>query len=170
MTNPTYIALDAKEVELQIDWLLMEYADLADDEALKADMIEGSTDLHSVLARIIDHRAEALEMVTGIEERAAHLTERKERYKRRAGAMTALAHRLMIVAGQSKVALPEATVSVMKGRASVIIDDEDAVPRQLGTSSWKPDKTAIKAQIDAGEAVPGAHIEIGNDSLTVRTK
>jgi hypothetical protein len=32
-----------------------------------------------------------------------------------------------------------------------------------------PDKKAIKAQIDAGEDVPGAEIKIGADGVTLRS-
>jgi len=33
-----------------------------------------------------------------------------------------------------------------------------------------PDLTAIKAQMDAGEYVPGAAIALGNEGVTVRSK
>lgn len=169
--NDKYIQLDAKEVERQIARLFTDFHDeLADDDALRADLVEGESDLHSILRRILDHRTEAEFLIAGIKERAAHLKERQDRYARRKDAMTALALRLMIVAQQDKVVLPEATISVSKGRERVEITDEDSVPRQLGKTTWAPDKVAIRAQLDAGEIVPGASIAIGPDSLGVRLK
>jgi len=165
-----FIKMDAAEVERQIERLISDYPELAEDESLKADMLEGATNLHAVLSRIVDHRLEALEMIAGIKERSFNLKDRLGRYERRAEAMAAFALRLMTAAGQSKISLPEATLSVSKGRASVVIDDLSALPQGTFSTERKADKTAIKAQIDAGEDVPGAHIEMGDQSLTMRTK
>lgn len=168
--SDTYIALDVKQLEIEINRLIADYPELAEDEALRADTVEGQTDLHSVLSRILDHRSEALEMVTGIKERASHLKERQDRYERRADALKALAFRLMNAADQSKITLTEATLSISKGRDSVVIDDIDSLPQGTYSVEKKPNKDAIKKQIEAGSPVPGARIEQGQPSLVVRAK
>lgn len=166
----TYIALDVKQLEIEINRLIADYPELADDEAMRHDVIQGETSLHEVLSRILDHRSEALEMVTGIKERASHLKERQDRYERRADAMKALAFRLMKAAKQSKITLTEATLSISKGRDSVVIDDIDSLPQGTYSVEKKPNKDAIKKQIEAGSPVPGARIEQGQPGLTVRTR
>lgn len=171
MTKERYIAIDASEVERQIAKLFTDYADdLAGDDALRADLIESESDLHSIMSRIIDHRQEALGMVAMIKERASHLEERKKRFEARAGAMTALALRLMQVARQTKLVIPEASISILEGKDIVVIDDEDALPQGYTRTKTEPDKIAIKAAFALGNPIPGAHIERGPDSLTVRVK
>jgi len=52
----------------------------------------------------------------------------------------------------------------------VQITDEAAIPSQLCKTTVAPDRSAIKAQLLAGETVPGAMIVTGKDSLSVRVK
>lgn len=62
------------------------------------------------------------------------------------------------------------TASLVKPRVTVVIDDEYALPE--GTyevvPSIKPDRTEIKRRLDAGEDVPGAHLEDGNWSVRIK--
>ena len=62
------------------------------------------------------------------------------------------------------------TVSRTTGRLSLQITDEASIPSQLTVTTVSPDKAAIKAQLEAGEAVPGAALVRGEDSVTVRTR
>jgi hypothetical protein len=165
-----YLALDVKAVEQQINWLVSEYPDLADDEALRADMLEGETGLHAILSRVLDHRQEAVEVLTGIKARKQDITDRQSRYERRKDAMTTLIKRLMDVAGQDRVMLPEATISVTKGRESVLITDESELPQGFVKIVREPKKTEILASLQAGETVPGAALQFGENGITVRTK
>lgn len=165
-----YLTLDAKAVEQQIDWLILEYPDLAEDEALRADMLEGSTALHDVLSRAVNHRQEADETVKAIKARKQDITDRQSRFEQRKEAMTLLIKRLMDVAGQNKVTLPEATISVTKGRESVLITDADEIPQGFVKVIREPKKTEILAALQAGEPVPGAALQFGENGITVRTK
>lgn len=171
MPKERYIAIDAAEVEKQVANLFTDYADeLADDFALRADLVEGETDLHSIMSRIIDHRQEALGMVAMIKERASHLDERKKRFEARAGAMTALALRLMQVAQQTKLVIPEASISILEGKDSVVIDDLDELPQGAYRIKKEADKVAIKESIQSGSEIPGARLERGADTIQVRLK
>lgn len=165
-----YIKLDADEVTRQIDRLVAEFPELEADEALRADMLEGSTQINEVIARALDHMVEADIMVSAIAMRCAQQEERKGRYERRSTAMRSLILSLMQKANLPKIALPEASISISAGRESVVIIDADSVPRQLGTSSWSPDKKAIAKQIAQGETVPGAFMQRGPDTLRVSKK
>ena len=60
------------------------------------------------------------------------------------------------------------SISRQKGRMSVFIDSQDALPEEYLKVSVSPDKTAIKKAIDSGEEVKGAHLERGSDSLVMR--
>ena len=157
----SYIALDIAEVTRQIDRLIADYPELLEDEALREDMISGSTNLDQVVSRALDHALEAEAMAEAIKARMGFMGDRKARYDRRAEAMRSLILGVMKSANLPKIALPEASISISAGRDSVVITDETALPTQLGTTKWSPDKKAIAEQIKAGVDVPGADIQTG---------
>jgi hypothetical protein len=167
---PDYLALDAQTIERQINALMEAYPELAEDEALRADMIEGETDLLSVMARVLDHQQEAASMVDAMKSRRSDLSERISRYERRSDAMRTLMLNLMSAADQTKITLPEATISMTKGRDAVEIIDINALPQGFYSLERKADRTAIGAALKAGEAIPGAALRTGDASLTIRTK
>lgn len=163
-----YIKLDADFVSKQIDRLMSEYAlEFEGDDALREDMISGSTNLDEVVSRALDHAIEAETMAEAVKARLGFMTERKARYDRRAQAMRGLILEMMNKANLRSLPLPEASITVSAGRDSVVITDEASVPRQLGKSTWAPDKKAIGDQLKAGVDVPGAVIQTGKDTLRV---
>lgn len=164
------IALEAKIIEKEIDVLIAAYPDLAEDDALRSDMIEGSTDFAEVMTRILDHEREAKSMVSAIKMRAEDLSERKQRWERRADAMRALMLNLMSAADQPKVTLPEATISITKGRETVEVTDVDALPQGYFKTVRQADKIAILGALSKGDSLPGAALRVGDASLTVRAK
>ena len=167
----TYIHLDAQYVAQQIERLMETYADvLEDDDALRHDMISGSTEIDQVVSRALDHMAEAEMVIAGIKDRASHLKAREARFQRRSDAMRSLILQLMTKANIRSLPLPEATITRSEGKFFVVINDESSLPRQLGTSTWAPDKRAISRQISAGETVPGASLEKGDDTLRISKK
>ena len=163
-----YLAYDVTVLEREFADLVAAYPELAEDEELRADTIEGETDAYRVLGKIVAIERDANSMALAIGERTKELAARKERYTRRKDAMRALLLRLMKAADLNKVSLPEATVSVSKGRAGVEIVDESLLPDNVVKLKREPDKTAIKAALDAGEDVPGAVLREGQPTLTVR--
>lgn len=163
-----YLAYDVTVLEREFADLVAVYPELAEDEELRADTIEGETDAYRVLGKIVAIERDANSMVLAIGERAKELAARKDRYTRRKDAMRALLLRLLKAANLNKVSLPEATVSIGKGRAGVEIVDEALLPDNVVKLKREPDKTAIKAALDAGEDVPGAVLREGQPSVTVR--
>lgn len=163
-----HLSYDVTVLEREFADLVATYPELAEDEELRADTIEGETDAYRVLGKIVAIERDANSMVLAIGERAKELAARKERYARRKDAMRALLLRLLKAADLNKVSLPEATVSVSKGRAGVEIADEALLPDNVVKLKREPDKTAIKAALDAGEDVPGAMLREGQPSVTVR--
>lgn len=163
------IVLTADNLAHEIDNLMAAYPELADDEELRADMLEGETGLHDVLKRIVRARQFAKANGEAIKTVKADLDARKARYERKAEAMTALALRLMEHADLRKVELPEATLSVRAVPPSVVIDDESQLPADCFETRRVVSKTLIKAAMEGG-AVPGAHMTNGGTGLTVRVK
>jgi len=160
--------LDATRVTLEIERLLTEYPELAEDEALRADMIEGSTDAFAVLSDIAKTMAEAKAMSAAISDNIEALSERASRYDRRARAMRTLAQRIMEAANIRKAELPEATLSIRAVAPSLIITDEASLPDWAWRVKREPDKATIKDRVKAGEFVPGAEMSNGGSTLSVR--
>lgn len=164
------IVFQIDELTTQLNNLLADHPELADDEQLRADVLEGETSLDEVLERLWQIECESKGMIAAIAERQKDLQARKKRFEHRVEVMRALMLSVLRRADLPKRELTEFTVSRRAGSASVHIDDADAVPRQLCKVSYSPDKTAIKKQLEEGELVPGAILVTGTETVSVRTK
>lgn len=168
--NSSNPLLEVQLIELEIQRLIEEYPDLAEDEDLRADMIEGSTAAYDVLDRILTKYREAEADASAIAERVGRLEARKESAEKRGAAMRRLALRLMTAGDLRSVKLPEGTLSRVKGRESVEVTDESCLPTRFMKEkvTRSPDKTAIKEMLLSGMDVPGARIVVGEETLQVR--
>jgi hypothetical protein len=164
------IDFDVLWLEQQIAELVRDFPDLEEDEALKADVVEGQIDVEAVMARVVSHIMEADEMLDGMKPRFEDLSERKKRWERRKDFLRSLAQRVLEASGRAKIELPEATVSRQNGRESVEVTDLEALPQGTFTVERKPDKKAIAEQLKAGSDVPGARLVKGDDSVRIGTK
>lgn len=162
--------MDVARLSREIEALIAEYPELADDEQLRADMLEGETSIDDVLTRIVRREREAQAFAGGIKSEMDDLASRLVRYERRGQAMRDLAMRVLSAADLSKKELPIATLSVRAGQPKVVVIDEDAIPDSYFRFSRSPDKTRIKDAIKAGEPVPGAVLSNGEPSLSLRVK
>jgi hypothetical protein len=139
------------------------------DDATFFDSLDGETDAGDILDRLIWNTQSDLHLIDAIKEHEAALKARRGRMEARVDANKAAMLSVMDAAGVAKAERPCATLTRRNGSASVHITDEDAVPTQLCQVKRVPDKKAIKAQIDAGEDVPGAEIRIGSAGVTMRS-
>lgn len=158
---------DITYLEAQLTDLFAAYPELAEDNELRADMLEGETDYHAVLARLVAQEREADSLAKGTAERIRDIQGRKARYERKKAAVRELMHRLLKAAGLPKVTLPEATVSIGRKAAAVEITDEDALPDNVVRITREPNKTAIKEALALGD-VPGARMGEVGEQLSVR--
>lgn len=165
-----FLYVDAQAVKARIHYLLETFPDLAEDEDMRLDTLEGETDLHKILARVLDTKREADTMVTAIDQRMMDLAARKARYERQAQAMRSLIKSIMESAGQTKITLPEASLSIRDGSVSVNVTDVMALPQGFYKTERKADKAALKPALMAGETIPGAELAVGDPSLTIRLK
>jgi len=134
------------------------------------DTLDGETSAMDMLGHLIRDREEAKSHASACDALAKTYADRAKRLKARGDAMTNAMGDILDAMGERKVAHPLGTVSRTKGRASVQIVDPDAVPTQLCKVVKTPDKTAIKAQLDAGEHVPGAEMQTAPNGVSVRIK
>jgi hypothetical protein len=165
-----YLTMDAAKLESEIRHMLAVFPELADDDELRLDTLEGETDFNRIMSRLVRVRNEKLAEADGLSGYIGDLSERKTRQVRGADGVKALMLSLMSVANVPKLVLPEATISVTEPRTSVEVTDADALPQGTFATVRKPDAAAIKALLEAGDDVPGALLKTGEPGLTVRTK
>lgn len=159
--------IDLEQVKHQIEQLFLSFPELFEDDILRADMIEAETDLHDLLAKLVDLANGAGSMAEAIKIRAGDLSDRKARYERQEDGIRSLIQSLMEKADLQKVTLPEATLSVSYRKPARIVVDEAAVPDDLCKFKRSPDMAKIK---DAPELPPGCSMSNGKNVLTVRVK
>lgn len=165
-----YLHLDAQFVKAEIAKLIEANPDLADDETLRADMIDGETNATRIIERALAQKLDAEAMAEAIGLRMNHLSARAGRFERKADAMKTLIKSIMRAAGLDKVTLTEASLSLTKGRQTVGIEDLEQLPQGMFKTIRQADKAAIKSAFDRGEEIPGAFIVTGEQGLTIRTK
>lgn len=163
-----FLANDVANLETMLADIIASYPELEEDDQLRADMLEGETDLHSLLSRLVNNERDSDAMAKAVAGRISDLQARKSRAERRKEAMRALMFRLMKAAALPKLVLPEATLSIGKKAAAVEIVDEDALPENVVRITRSPDKKAIADLLKAGDEVPGARMGDVGETLTVR--
>jgi hypothetical protein len=166
------IYLDATRIRTAIGALIAEYPELADDAELRADTLDGEVGLNDFIGRVLREMQDRRILVEGIDALMEEYTARRERAARTIEAYRAVILKLMLAAELAKIELPEATVSTRRIPPKLIIDDEVAIPLDMLKTKTvtSPDKDAIKAVLEAGAPVPGAHLSNGDVGLTVRVR
>lgn len=164
--NPQQIAYAKR----QIADLLAVYPELAEDETLRADMIEGATDVSDIVAKLITEREAAYAMAEGVKAPVEALRERKSRLERRGDGYTQAIEALMGAAGITKLPTPAGTVSISTGQPTAVVQDEAALPDRFWKNKREIDKTALNAAVRAGEEIPGVAVNNGVPRVIVRVR
>lgn len=162
--------LDPNIIRQQIANLLTTCPELAEDDVLRADMIEGETEAFTFLSIIARKIGETDALLDGTATYIAELSERAGRLNRRCVSLRTLAFKTMEAADIKKAELAEATLSIRAGGRKVVITQESEIPGHLVKVVRSPDKTAIREKLLAGEYVPGAELSNAEPSLSIRTK
>ncbi len=162
--------LDAQFVKAEIAKLIEAYPELAEDETLRADMIEAETGADKIIEKAFEERQHAEMMAGAIKSRELVMAERRGRYERKSEAMKRLIRSVMQAADLDKLTLTEATISITKPRASVNVLDVDELPQGFYRVKREADKTALKSALEKGETVPGAELALGEPGIAFRTK
>lgn len=140
------------------------------DERTFCDTLEGETPVFDWIDVLLADLQNDNALANALADSIGELTARKRRIVERGEARRTAIGEIMDAAGLQKVERPLATVSRTAGRMRAVIVDEAAIPSQLCIVTRKPDATAIRRQLDAGEDVPGVRLERGPDGITVRVK
>lgn len=162
---------DAAVIQQQITALLLAYPELAEDDQLRSDMIEGETDLHEFLRMVERQRQDATHLAGAIAGNIAELELRQERFTRRERGLRELMRKLMELADQRKIELPEATISLAKGQPKLMGDcDPAGLADNFCRIKRELDRAAIKTELATGGTVPGFYLSNAEPHLIIRTK
>lgn len=141
------------------------------DEQLLQDMLEGETDLLSIVSRLHEQIARDNEILVGIGDRKSALAAREQRIKDRASRFKAEIGKLLRASRLTKVELPEVTYSVRDGKPKLVVNSPLAVPEEFCAVKWSPDKKAINAEFTESEDLPNwLTREPATDIVTGRVK
>jgi hypothetical protein len=162
--------LDAGTIRAQINALLLAHPEIADDEILLADSLEGQTDLFEFLREIERKRRTASTLAEAVAIEIKDLRERRDRFMRRDEALRAMLFNVLQWAELKKAELPEATISIRTGSQKVIIEDENTIPDEYCRIIREPDKVKIKAALSEFKSVAGASLSNAEPVLAIRTK
>ena len=135
--------LDVKYVRDQITALLLANPELADDEVLREDMIEGTTTTFEFLSKIVRMIGDNKTLADATYDYIAELQARRDRFTRRNDALRSFVFKIMTSADLQKVQLSEGTLSIRAGRPKVIITDESLLQDHYCRIKRVPDKSAI---------------------------
>lgn len=155
-------------VRMQVEQLMREFPDLADDAIPLA--LESETDAIEYLRSLERLRRHAVALAKATESVVDDLKERIGRFNRREEALRRLMFQLLQAANLRKLELPEATLSIRTGSPKVIVIDEAEIPETFIRIKREPDKASIKVALQDGIDVPGATLSNAEENLTIRTK
>lgn len=152
----------------QVRALLLRYPEIADDEQLLIDMLEGSTDFHQVIQKVFNYMAECEMMASAIGDRIAKMGARKSRMEKNVSLTRNLIQQIMTDAGVKKIDVTEASISLRESPDKIIITDESLIPDEFMKIKKDPDKAALKKAFDEGKSVIGAVLSNGGTTIQIR--
>jgi len=163
---------DARDILVEADMALRlrSALDVYGDDELTLDMIEGETSLFELIDQLMEERAADLAMANALGAQMQDMRDRQGRFKRRADARKGIVQKALEHADIRSLERPAFTASLSASKPSVNITDESALPDNLVRVKREPNKVAIAKALSAGDAVLGAHLSNGGQTLTVRTK
>jgi hypothetical protein len=167
--NPAAIKIAKRDIDRVLDDL---NAFLGDDEQLKLDMLEGETDLFSIIRQLLNENEADEGIILALEEQIGSRQLRKDRAKARIDRRKTAMSQLMDCAQTTKLGLPEATLSLRTLQPRPKVVDVDQLPDAFVKVSQvrKADNDAIAVAIEGGASIPGVVMTNGGSSLTVRRK
>lgn len=162
------IFLDVRTVKAQIAAMRDCYPEMETDARLLEDSLAGQTDFREVIARLIRFEREADTFACAIKAQEESLADRRARYVKQQQIYRRMIHTLMDAGGQASLRLPEATVSIARGRPGCVVTDAEALPDELVKIERTPKKADIIKALMAGASVPGAELSNNPPHLTIR--
>lgn len=148
--------------------LVEEYPDLADDAEFLADVLEGETDIVTIMARLIEERDYCEAQAAACRAVSERYDHKAERWQSGSNVRRQMMRAVLAAGGLPKIRTALGTVSLHKGREKLVLADSFQPPQGYQIVEVKPDKDAIRKALEAGETMPGAVLSQSPDFVTVR--
>ena len=153
------------------DELVKTYPELAIDDSALADTLEGISSFAESVRYVLRSIDDDKIIIDGIKAREAELAARRERHAARIEAKRAAIAQALERAGETKLVLPECTVSLGKAAPKCVITDENAIPLTYWISQpARLDRESLLKDMKAGNTVEGAALSNGGAQLVIRKK
>jgi len=162
---------DADALRLEIENLIRQYPEIAEDEILRTDMLDGETSISDVLTGLIRMGEDARTLRDATQTQLGNLKARAERFGRRMEFTRALMQSILLSADLRKIELPEATVYLRNNPQQIMGEPDPAkLPDDLVKIERKPDRAKIKAALIAGTVLDGLMLSNAPPSVVVTVK
>ena len=166
--NDRYIRFDVERVRAKVNDLLLNFPELAADPDLLVDTLEGESDYHKVLERLLACILGLESLQTAIVDRVKSLQKRGEHMGTAADKLRDMARELLEESGLKSVKLPEATLSLRQTPPKVQVLDETLIPDYYWRVKREVNKILIRSHLQSGDEIPGA--TLGNPSIVLAIK
>jgi hypothetical protein len=169
MESAMNLKIEADHLRIEIEFLLAQYPDLRDDEDLRADMLEGETQITKILTALHRYREDSKKLANGSQEQLDALIARKKRLTLRVEFLRKLMQSILFAADIRKIELPECTLSIRNNPQQVLGEaDVDELPEDLIRIKREPDRQKIREALLQGRHVPGCILNNAPPSLNVK--
>jgi phage host-nuclease inhibitor protein Gam len=158
---------DVDMLRRTIELLLERYPELAADEELRVDMLEGSTDFRETMDRLLRRTQDAIYLSNACDLALRDIKDRQIRFDKRIEFGRELMKRLMETAEVKKMEFPTGTVSIRNTPPSVVVYDEYAIPDDFMRIKKEPNKTLLKEMLEKMD-VPGVSLSNGGTTLSIK--
>ena len=159
---------DADLLRTEIENLIRQYPEIAEDEILRADMLDGETAISDVLTSLIRMGEDARSMRDATKTQLDNLKARGDRFVRRLEFTRALIFKILEAANLKKMELPEATVYLRNNQPALVGEpDGDKLPDNYVKIERKPDKKKIKEAMAEGIMFDGLSLSNQPPSVVV---
>ena len=158
---------DVDMLKRTIELLLQNYPELNDDEDLKADMLEGTTDFKETMERLLRKTQDSIYLSKACQMAERDIADRRKRFDKRIEFGRELMRRLMETANIRKLEFPTATLSLMNLPVQVMIVNEDEIPDEFMRIKKEPNKTLLKQALEKTN-VRGAALSNGGTTIVIR--
>ena len=151
---------------------------IGDDEEAVSDAVEGETDLMEAIDRAVAQMDECDILLEGIKKKLDDLATRKKATEKQQDHIRAAIEQALALLDLTKpLRRPSMTLSLRKTPPGVVVTEEAAIPARFWKQRPAPDPTldkkaladALKA-LGKGETIPGAELDNGGVSLSIRRK
>jgi hypothetical protein len=140
-----------------------------DDDDLVIGTVEGETQLVEAIAKALDEIDECDVITSGLAAKIQAFSARKASTEARSQRLRAAIEQAMAILDLKTVRLPTATITLRAVNPGLEVVEEADIPSAYWTpSAPKLDRKALKDALDSGHDIPGARLNNGGVSLTIR--